>query len=231
MADHPKLDQELTFPAWCNFCGFNQDVVPVLLLGLHPFLRSSDTFFCFVLHILVWISIKILDSHMPRCMKIEYGRNKIIGRGVLLTYIDYSGCFNSKQEKYEFVGLSAVLFDEGRKETVLSACGCCNIDSRAQTYTKSQQWLGQQLCIDPESIWWVSHGPWGQHYLVPHINTPAWSELTQLFVVGHRSNTSELGSIRQKQRYHGVQNCGGHHVCLCYTAAWSCTAERGGFGS
>ena len=57
---------------------------------------------------------------MPRCMKIEYGRNRIIGRGVLLTYIDYSGCFNSKQEKYEFVGLSAVLFDEGRKETVLS---------------------------------------------------------------------------------------------------------------
>ena len=58
-------------------------------------------------------------------MKIEYGRNKIIGRGVLLTYINYSGCFNSKhgaeqQEKYEFVGLSAVLFDEGRKETVLS---------------------------------------------------------------------------------------------------------------
>ena len=120
MADHPKLDQELTFPAWFNFCGFNQDVVPVLLLRLHPFLRSSDTFFCFVLHIFVWISFTILDSHMPRCMKIEYGRNKIIGRGVLLTYINYSGCFNSKQEKYEFVGLSAVLFDEGRKETVLS---------------------------------------------------------------------------------------------------------------
>ena len=162
MADHPKLDQELTFPAWCNFCGFNQDVVPVLLLRLHPFLRSSDTFFCFVLHILVWISIKILDSHMPRCMKIEYGRNKIIGRGVLLTYIDYSGCFNSKQEKYEFVGLSAVLFDEGRKETVLSEI---LILEHKLTQNPSSGWASSSVLIQRAS---------GGCPMVPGANT-TWS--------------------------------------------------------
>ena len=98
MADHPKLDQELTFPAWFNFCGFNQDVVPVLLLRLHPFLRSSDIHSSALFY--TFLSGSQLESriptYMPRCMKIEYGRNKIIGRGVLLTYINYSGCFNSK---------------------------------------------------------------------------------------------------------------------------------------
>ena len=89
--------------------------------------------------------------------------------------------------------MSAVLFDEGRKETVLSEI--LILEHKLTQNPSSGGGPALALCIDPESIWWVSHGPRGQYYLVPHINTRAWSQLTQLFVVGHRSNTSELGAI------------------------------------